>query len=182
VTSCLVTTTVVWSRRLDEVAVWTERTGVGSGVAEAADIDNAAPESASTIPAHLSMVVLSVRDMPALRDYYRALGWQEQPGASDALSIFELGGAALALHPQSDPVEASDRSEADRTAVTFVVRVGSASEVDAACFSAERAGARPVSGPQDQPWGGRSALVADPEGNRWELLWVPSQRNRTSPG
>jgi hypothetical protein len=134
--------------------------------------------SDAAIPADLSMVVLSVRDMPALRRYYRALGWQEQAGASDSLAIFELGGTALALHPQTEPVEPAEPAEPadgatpDHPAVTLVVRVGTPAGVDAACTAAVRAGARPVAGPEDHAWGGRSGLVADPEGNRWELLWV----------
>jgi uncharacterized protein len=30
-----------------------------------------------------------------------------------------------------------------------------------------------VTDPNDRPWGGRSAFVADPEGNRWEFIWGP---------
>ena len=28
--------------------------------------------------------------------------------------------------------------------------------------------------PTDRPWGGRSAFIADPEGNRWEFCWNPA--------
>ncbi len=132
-------------------------------------------EPAPVMPADLSMVVLSVGDMPALRRYYRALGWQEQPGASDSLSIFQLEGVALALHPSSEPEEVTgpaDAASPDRSAVTLVVRLATRDEVGAAFASAVRAGGQAVSEPQDHPWGGRSGLVADPEGNRWELLWV----------
>jgi uncharacterized glyoxalase superfamily protein PhnB len=36
------------------------------------------------------------------------------------------------------------------------------------------AGATPVAEPVDREWGGRSAYIADPEGNRWEIAWAPS--------
>jgi uncharacterized glyoxalase superfamily protein PhnB len=143
-------------------------------MAETIATHGAVGEPASALPADLSMVVLTVRDMPVLRRFYRALGWQEQPGASDALSIFQLAGAALALHPDSDTAAGrAAGTTASDPGVTMVVRVTSAGQVDAACSSAVRAGARVISEPVEQPWGGRSALVADPEGNRWELLWVP---------
>jgi predicted enzyme related to lactoylglutathione lyase len=144
--------------------------------------DGIASQEVSGMPADLSMVVLSARDLAGLRRFYRALGWTEQPGASDALSIFDLGGVALALHPDSEPAakDATDPEAGATPAVTLVVRVAGAGEVDAACSSAVRAGARIVSEPQDQPWGGRSALVADPEGNRWELLWVPGASSSTA--
>lgn len=139
---------------------------------ETVETDSPTPGSPAVMPADLSMVVLSVRDMPALRRYYRALGWREQAGATDMLTIFELGGVALTLHPQAGPIEPAD-SAPDHPTVTFVVKVGTPGQVDTACSSAVRAGARALSGPDDQPWGGRSGVVADPEGNRWELLWVP---------
>ncbi len=144
-------------------------------MAETITTDGAVGEPAPVMPADLSMVVLSVGDMPTLRGYYRALGWQEQPGASDALAIFQLGGVALALHPRSDPQPVTGPNSAatpDRSAVTLVVRLATRDEVTSAFSSAVQAGGQAVSEPEDQPWGGRSGLVADLEDNRWELLWV----------
>lgn len=135
--------------------------------------DDPAAGHAPAIPADLSMVVLSVGDMPALRGYYRSLGWQEQPGASDALAIFQLGGVALALHPgRGSETAATAAARRDRSAVTLVVRLATRDEVTRAFSSAVGAGGQAVSEPEDHSWGGRSGLVADPEGNRWELLWV----------
>jgi uncharacterized glyoxalase superfamily protein PhnB len=57
--------------------------------------------------------------------------------------------------------------------MTLVVRVESRDTVESAFTRAVRAGAQPVSEPRDQSFGGRSAVMADPEGNRWELLWSP---------
>jgi len=40
------------------------------------------------------------------------------------------------------------------------------------CFTtAVAASATPIAAATDRPWGGRSAFVADPEGNRWEITW-----------
>ena len=61
----------------------------------------------------------------------------------------------------------------DRSGITLVVRGDTGDAVDSAFAGAVRVGALPVSEPQDQSFGGRSAVLADPEGNRWELLWVP---------
>ncbi len=123
------------------------------------------------MPAEMSMVVLAARDLATLRRYYQDLGWPERPGASDSLCTFDLGGVTLTLYPASPESESLIE---DRPAVTMVVRVGARHEVDSACSAALRCGARAVVGPRDQPWGGRSGVVADPEGNRWEVLWVPS--------
>jgi hypothetical protein len=134
------------------------------------------------IPAQLSMVVLSTRDVPALSGFYRSLGWPEQAGGSETLCRFQLGTVVLALYKNEDsPDEVLSPSEG-RPATTLVIRFGSANEVDSAHGEAIRAGAQPVSGPTDQAWGGRSAVVADPDGNRWELLWVPVPGSNGSNG
>jgi uncharacterized glyoxalase superfamily protein PhnB len=42
-------------------------------------------------------------------------------------------------------------------------------DVGAACARIPAAGGTILDGPTDQPWGLRQAVVADPEGQRWEL-------------
>jgi uncharacterized glyoxalase superfamily protein PhnB len=49
-------------------------------------------------------------------------------------------------------------------------------DVDSTFADMVDAGARPYAQPQDRPWGGRSAYVADLEGNRWEIAWAPGLR------
>ena len=46
-------------------------------------------------------------------------------------------------------------------------------EVDTAFAAALAAGATPVADATDRSWGGRSAFIADPVGNRWEITWSP---------
>ncbi len=136
----------------------------------------AAP-TAGDMPALLDMVVLSARDLPRLRRFYQGLGWSEQAGASDTLAFFPLGGVTLALFTLAPGTAESDETTAaERSGMTLVVRVGTGEAVDTVFAGAVRVGARPISEPQDQSFGGRSAVLADPEGNRWELLWVPGAK------
>jgi len=129
---------------------------------------------AGGMPAHLSMVVLDALDLPALRRFYRGLGWTEQAGASDSLAFFPLGEVTLALFPRAVGTGEGDTvAPEDRSGITLVVRVGTSGAVDTAFAAALQAGALAISEPQDQSFGGRSAVMADPEGHRWELLWVP---------
>jgi uncharacterized protein len=122
------------------------------------------------------MVVLAARDLPSLRRFYRALGWPERPGASDGLAMFDLGATVLTLHPAAESTDGSSGERADAgSSVTLVIDVDARDGVDDAVTAALGAGARLVAAPVDQSWGGRSAVVADPEGNRWEVLWVPHQ-------
>jgi len=90
----------------------------------------------------------------------------------DELARFRMGELILALYPAT-PGEGATPPAGDHSAMTLVISVATAAEVDSAFAGAVHVGAEAVSQPQDQSWGGRSAVIADPEGNRWEILWVP---------
>jgi uncharacterized protein len=131
------------------------------------------------------MVVLSTRDVPALRRFYSALGWSEQDGGTDKLCRFQLGAVVLTLYSDPHAVDGEGAVTGETTVdgeatvgsshMTLVIRLPSAELVDAAYQTVANAGAELLVPPTDQPWGGRSSIVADPEGHRWELLWVPTR-------
>lgn len=130
----------------------------------------------SGLPARLTVVTLGARDMPALRGFYRALGWEETPSSGDHWSGFLLGGVLLSLYPEQElSAEAADGAATPRgwRGVTLATNVDSPQQVDAAFDIAVRAGAGVVAEPVDRSWGGRSAYITDPEGNRWEIAWAP---------
>ena len=129
----------------------------------------------SSIPAELSMVVLTSRDVPRLRRFYRALGWSEQEGATDELCRFELGQVVLTLYPDEHLV--NEQEPVGPSPITLVVRLPSRELVDEAHRTAIDAGAEVVSLPTDQSWGGRASVMADPDGHRWEFLWVPIRQS-----
>ncbi len=126
------------------------------------------------------MLTLGARDLPALRRFYRALGWEEAPGSDDAWSGFLLGGVLLALYPLDDlAAEAAPGVPPPApgwSGVTLACNLDRREDVDTAFRAALDAGALPVAEPADRAWGGRSAYVADPEGNRWELAWARTAR------
>ncbi len=128
------------------------------------------------IPARLSVVTLGVRDMTSLRPFYRSLGWPELPAADDNWSAFLLGGVLLALYPLPDlAAEAAPGTAGPAggwSGVTLACNVDDREAVDTAFAAAVAAGATPVAEPADRAWGGRSAYIADPEGNRWEIAWA----------
>ncbi len=128
----------------------------------------------SPVPAELSMVVLTSHDVPRLRRFYRALGWSEQAGATDQLCRYELGSVVLTLYPHDGPADGQERNGPSH--VTLVVPLSARDLVDEATRTAIDAGAQPVSPPTDQSWGGRASVVADPDGHRWEFLWVPTHQ------
>ena len=55
----------------------------------------------TTLPARLSIITLGVRDMGALRSFYRALGWPELSSSDDTWTGFQLGGVLLGPVPDS---------------------------------------------------------------------------------
>ena len=128
------------------------------------------------IPARLSIVTLGARDMGALRSFYRALGWPELSSGDDSWTGFLVGGVLLALTPMNDLTAEAAPGSPDPTGwsgVTLACSVRTRDEVHTAFTAAIAAGATPVADATDRPWGGRSAFLADPEGNRWEITWSP---------
>ncbi|GAA1438735.1 VOC family protein [Nocardiopsis tropica] len=128
------------------------------------------------IPARLTVVTLGARDMPGLRRFYRALGWEEVESSGDGWSGFLLGGVLLSLYPLEDlaaEAAAGAPAPAGWSGFTLACNVDGPEQVDESFAAAVRAGAAVVAEPVERPWGGRSAYVADPEGNRWEIAWAP---------
>jgi uncharacterized protein len=128
------------------------------------------------IPARLSIVTLGARNMDVLRSFYRSLGWPELPIGDNSWTGFLLGGVLLGLFPMSDlTTEAAPDSPAPTgwSGVTLACTVNTQDEVDGVFEAAVAAGATPVAAASDRSWGGRSAFIADPEGNRWEITWSP---------
>jgi catechol 2,3-dioxygenase-like lactoylglutathione lyase family enzyme len=133
-------------------------------------------EAMTDIPARLSIVTLGARDIGVLRSFYRALGWPELPSGDDTWTGFLLGGVLLALFPVRDLTAEAAPGSANPTGwsgVTLACTVDTRDAVERAFTAAVAAGAIPVADASDRSWGGRSAFIADPEGNRWEIIWAP---------
>ncbi len=129
------------------------------------------------IPARMTVVTLGVQDMPAMRAFYRNLGWREKKDSSDGFASFLLEGAILALFPfeelaQDGRVPTSDVGSGFR-GITLAVNVETKELVDATIDQLRANGAAIKKEPEDASWGGRSAYFADPEGNLWEVVWAP---------
>ena len=129
------------------------------------------------IPARMTVVTLGVHDMPAMRAFYRNLGWREEKTSSDTFASFLLEGAILALFPfeelaRDGRVQASDVGTTFR-GITLAINVETKELVDSTIVELRAKGAEITKEPEDASWGGRSAYFADPEGNLWEIAWAP---------
>lgn len=133
----------------------------------------------SELPSRLSVVTLGARDLSRLRRFYCGLGWAEIPSSDDDWAGFLLGGVLLALYPVDELAAEAATGTPPPTGwsgITLACNVDSRQQVDAAFTAAVAAGATAIADPVDRPWGGRSAYIADPEGNRWEIAWASSAK------
>lgn len=131
----------------------------------------------SAIPPRVSIVTLGVRDVRRARDFYRSLGWQEASVSGEPYACFRTAGALLALYPlddlAADAAARDPRSAAQFGGFTLACMVDDRELVDSTLDAARQAGATVVKEARDA-FGGRSGYFADPEGNRWEVAWLPT--------
>ena len=121
-------------------------------------------------------MTFGVRDLPAVRSFYEALGWESR-SADDEFARFEIGGAVLVLYSLDALAEEASMpppADTERFAgFTCAVFVQSEEMVDAAIEMVGEADGRILAEPVAREWGGRSGYFADPEGNVWEIAWLP---------
>ena len=128
------------------------------------------------LPARLNILTLGVRDLPKVRAFYEAPGWQSL-SEGDEFARFQTGGATLALfsldllagEANMQPSESTGRFPG----FTCAVLVEEEAMVDEAIETVREAGGRVLAEPVAREWGGRSCDVAAPEGEVWELAGMP---------
>ena len=121
-----------------------------------------------------NVITLGTRDFPRLRDFYRALGWQQIIDET-GFATFELGGIVLALFPIAQLAGDGNTEPAPNTTgirSTIGIIVDSPDDVDRLTDQMRQAGARVTKEPVDAEFfTGRSAYVCDPENNYFEIAW-----------
>ncbi len=129
------------------------------------------------LPPRLTFVTLGTKNMAQRRSFYSGWGWAEGDGGSDEYAQYMLGSVRLALYPLellgSEAAPGCPAPLTDWNGVTLAVNVADKAEVDAGYRAALDSGARSIGAPVNREWGGYSAYVADPEGQRWEIAWAP---------
>jgi catechol 2,3-dioxygenase-like lactoylglutathione lyase family enzyme len=109
-------------------------------------------------------ITLHVSDMKrAVKFYEETLGLEKKYEFS-SYAGFECGGVEIGLIPAS-----GERQETSLTSpsVEFLV-----DDVDKFCDRLNRAGVGFIKGLHDEPWGGRQATFADPDGNILEIAQI----------
>ena len=128
------------------------------------------------IPARLTIVTLGVRDFATMKAFYDGLGYETSVEVG-TFAMYVLGGVGLGLFPIAELAEEAgegDRPEpGDWRGFSLALNLDERDQVDAVWEAWVAAGATPMGSPVDRSFGGRTGYVADPEGNRWEIAWVP---------
>ena len=84
------------------------------------------------------------------------------------LAIYELEKLAEEAHLPAPPDAAGNFK-----GYTLAINVDEEHQVAEALDAARDAGATVLAEPVKRDWGGVSAYFADPEGNAWEIAWLP---------
>jgi catechol 2,3-dioxygenase-like lactoylglutathione lyase family enzyme len=130
------------------------------------------------VPQRVSLLTIGAYDLPVLRKFYQALGWEETELSSDQYAVFKTAGVPLSLFPIAELAKDAGieftQSPGGFHGVTFAINVDQPEQVDTTIESIRSAGAKILREPSDAFWGGRTAYFADPENNLWEVAWNPS--------
>jgi predicted enzyme related to lactoylglutathione lyase len=103
-------------------------------------------------------------------DFYRALlGPPRSVDSGGAYAVFDGHSSDIIVEVVPDDAPPDDRALVGRfTGISFAV-----DDVDQAHRELSAAGLAFTSAPATQPWGGRLATLADPSGNRIQLVQFP---------
>lgn len=124
----------------------------------------------------LTLITLGVKNLDkAVHFYEEGLGWKRSPASQENLTLFNLGGFALALYPRV--LLAKDASVKDEptgfSGITLSYNAENEKEVDAVMKEVEKLGAKIVKRPQKAFWGGYSGYFKDLDDHLIEVAFNP---------
>lgn len=122
------------------------------------------------LPREIEVLTLFAEDVAAARLFYRKV-FDAKPVYEDAEScVVEFGGLMINLLRLSEAPElVTPANAAPAAAGASMLLTVTVSDVDAVCKELEGMGVTLLNGPQDRPWGRRTAAFADPAGHVWEV-------------
>lgn len=120
-----------------------------------------------------SHLVLSSADVPRITAFFGSAFGIEPHFANEMFAEFVLpSGFRVAFFTPVGPTARTFSTSATRDTGSIGITV---TDVDTTHALVTRLGNCHVSGPpKDHPWGERSFLLTDPDGNRWEVTQTPS--------
>jgi catechol 2,3-dioxygenase-like lactoylglutathione lyase family enzyme len=118
----------------------------------------------------IGAITLFVEDLAAAKRFYQEVFELPVHFENENSAVFRFGDTMInlldevAAHGLISPATVADRSAGSR--LQFTVEVD---DVDTVCDALTRRGVRLLNGPQDRPWGVRTASFTDPGGHIWEI-------------
>ena len=124
----------------------------------------------TTWAAPITAITLFVGDLAAARAFYTRVFDLPVHFEDDVSCVFDFENTLVNLLLATEAGELIEPAipgadgAGPRMQLTITV-----DDVDAACARVTEAGATLLNGPQDRPWGVRTACFADPAGHIWEI-------------
>jgi lactoylglutathione lyase len=122
----------------------------------------------------IDMIGIFVRDIQAMVAFYRdALGFEIGWDGNGPYAEFTNKGVRFSMYERSQlpGLLGTEPSYTEGLNGTYEIAIDlpNSSEVDRLFNQVVQQGGRPVYPPRDEPWGMRSSMIADPEGNLIEI-------------
>lgn len=119
---------------------------------------------------NIGAITLFVEDLTAARAFYADVLRLRCVFEDDNSAVFDLGNTVINLLDAREApgliAPARVAGPADGTRAQFTIGV---EDADAVCAELRARGVSLLNGPQDRPWGLRTAAFADPAGHVWEV-------------
>jgi catechol 2,3-dioxygenase-like lactoylglutathione lyase family enzyme len=123
-----------------------------------------------SIPTEVGAITLFIEDVARSKEFYSRVFRLEPVYEDDDAVAFRLENTTLNLlrRPAAhELVEPSEVAAADSGA-SFQLTIG-VPDADETCRALAERGVELLNGPQDRPWGVRTAAFTDPDGHVWEI-------------
>ncbi|MCU0503394.1 MAG: VOC family protein [Anaerolineae bacterium] len=124
--------------------------------------------------ARIDMIGIFVADIAAMVAFYRdVLGFEIEWGGAGPYAEFKHEGVRFSMYARQELPGLLGRAPGFASGLngTFELALDlpRAQDVDEEFARVVAAGGQPVYAPRDEPWGMRSSMIADPEGNLIEI-------------
>jgi len=126
------------------------------------------------MPARIDMLGIFVNDLKVMVAFYRdVLGFEIDWDGNGPYAEFKHDGVRFSMYERAQLPGLLGQSPSYPAGLngTFEIAIDfpTYTEVDAEFTRVVKAGGKPVYEPRNEPWGMRSSMVADPEGNLIEI-------------
>jgi catechol 2,3-dioxygenase-like lactoylglutathione lyase family enzyme len=126
------------------------------------------------MPTRIDMIGIFVADLPRMAAFYRdLLGFELDWDGAGPYAEFKHEGVRFSMYTRALLPGLLGQEPGYPTGLngTFELAIDlpTSTDVDGEYARLVQAGARPVYAPRDEPWGMRSSMIADPEGNLIEI-------------